>query len=300
MKRISAVVLFVGILTVSVFAVTSCGDDNLYTGVFTTTSENQAGFIPINPVINNQPKTVTITYDDNIIEKLKTVNDGDTVILKHGTYDLIEAYKDYYGDDFWDTYDGYLDNDDEFYQGLPIKRGTKWICSPNAEIVCIYNGDNPNVEKYFSPINTGDGYSITGLNLRSKGCRYAIHDDFNTSATPRICEMRNCHIVSETSRAIGGGLGVSNSYIFDGNYFEGATASITYHNNGVNARSQMNITNNYFVGTVSFRHYGTSTDKSTVLLSGNSMSDNYQLIQEIEGGVIENIEVIAWNNEIRQ
>lgn len=178
-------------------------------------------------------------------------------------------------------------------------RGSKWICSPNAKFTCIYEGNNPNVDYYFSPINTGDGYSITGLNLHSSGCRYAIHDDLNTSATPKICEMRNCKIIDDTSRAIGGGLGISNNYILEGNYFKGNTYSITYHNNSVTVRNQMTITNNYFDGKVSFRNYGESTEKSSIIFSGNSQSVQYELIQEVPGQTTDNIEVFAWNNEIR-
>ena len=182
---------------------------------------------------------------------------------------------------------------------MPCKRGTKWICSPNAKFTCIYTGSNTNVSTYFSPLNTGDGYSINGLNLHSSGCRYAIHDDFNTSATPRICEIRNCKIVEDTSRAIGGGFGISNNYILDGNYFKGYTYSITYHNNGVTVRNQMTITNNYFDGKVSFRNYGASTEKSTIMFVGNSQSENYELIQEVPSQPVDNIEVFAWNNIVR-
>ena len=241
-----------------------------------------------------------MTAEENLLEVL-LLHQGDTIYVPAGHYDIIEMYKAYVGATYFDTYKDYTSGGSNIGRGLPVYNGTKLICSPGAFFTCHYTGNNAAVKAYFSAFATGDGFTLDGLHLETSGLRYAVHDDFNGSSKPYKSIFKNCHIRDEY-RAIGGGMGTQGVYEITGCYFgnDAGSNDVAYHNNARDGRNHFTISNNYFENNLSLRHYGAATTPSDCLVSGNSFGSNIEVKFENAEYSNENINLLAWGNEIRK
>ena len=240
------------------------------------------------------------TPNDNLVDFF-TMHQGMTIKLSPGEYDIIEHYKQKFGDDYWDNYTGYTSGFGIIGAGLPLYSGTKLICSPGAKVSCKYSGENQNVKDYFSAFACGNGYEINGLWLDCENCRYAIHDDFNTVETQFNVTIKNSHI-ENTEQAIGGGMGVCGNYLFENNYIESSVNwyDMRYHNNANNAKNRLTFIGNYFAKRLRIANYGVSAEHTTeCFISNNSMMASIIHDNEDPNYTIENIIVYEWNNVIR-
>lgn len=240
-----------------------------------------------------------MTASENLLEVL-LAHQGDTIYVPAGEYDIIQIYKAYAGEAYFDTYEGYTSGGDNIGRGLPVYDGTALICSPAAKFTCHYTGANANVAAYFSAFATGDGFTIDGLQLETSGLRYAIHDDFNGSAAPYKSIIRNCHI-RDARRAIGGGAGAQGIYEIVGNYFgnDAGSSDVAYHNNARAGRNHFTVMGNYFEHNLSLRHYGAATTPSACMVSGNSFGGGIEVRFENDEFTNENMALYEWNNTIR-
>jgi hypothetical protein len=229
------------------------------------------------------------------------VNPNTTVILEAGTYDVVSEYG------------GELNGN-----GLTIGNGTHLICSPQAKVICHYSGDNQYAKQFFSVLNAGDGdFTIEGLNIECSNIRYCVHDELEGRDGHRTHKYINCNMsidnsqspyVNNYTQCIGGGLGKECTIeIFGGVYYTAydptKIGTISFHNAyNDGAKSSIHIHNVYCKGDQSgirFGYYGASTEVTPCVVSNCSVA--YAPIMRAENSDFNNVnmELIAWNNEVR-
>ena len=289
-----------------------------------------SSLIPLYNTIGSDKKSFVVNKsgggDYNSLSKCildnKDISDL-TIYLKPGIYDIIEEFKSYYGDTFFDTYSNPDSPDSPSYRiyGLPLGNRIKIIGCQNALVKCDYTGSNSEVSLYFSPFNTfGEGFSLIGLNIEASNVRYAVHDEYRGSISePYTAEYKSCRIKIDNSmniafggkQCIGGGLGANATIMIKDCVFvtvANGVDAVSYHNSAdASAKSYITCTGNYIEGTNGFRFswFGYSQEITEILLSNNNVGK--ATIVRAETGPdspwgpspYENIEVIEWNNVIR-
>ena len=242
---------------------------------------------------------IVLTPNDDIIQTLLD-NAGADIYFESGNYDIIQIYKNKYGDDYFDNYAGY-NTSNPADRGLPVLRGTKLSFSQGAYFTAIYEGQNSSVWLNFSAFALERNVVIDGLILNTKDVRNPIHDDFDnyTSGTTII---KNCHITAN-SLIIAGGFGAHEDVVIENNYFSTTRTGeydISYHNSSLtNAQSRMIIKDNYLNKGIRLAYYGTSTLLTNIYVTNNSMAYDVTEEAETSSSTTVNISVKKWNNEIR-
>lgn len=243
-----------------------------------------------------------------------------TVYVYRGTYDIIEEFKEYYGDDFFDNFIS------SSPKGIYLYNGVKVIFSSDAEVTCNYEGTNSNVMALFSPFNYGAsggvGFTLENLTLKAKNCRYCIHDEAGSNDLIYKNVYRNCNLYLDNSmntawrfhQCIGGGVGVNAEIIIENCIFESEYENsidninlagiVSYHNSASQyAKNRIVIKDSYFkgYGTARISWYGQSQKISEAIISGNSFGSAIQYRQETSDGSspYQNFELYDFNNEIR-
>lgn len=257
-----------------------------------------------------------ITVHVGATQKVKKIKDGvefatqfqnSKVIIDEGTYDLIQEF----GNEFFENYDS------SSSMGMELKNNVHLIFSPNANIICNYNGNNTYVMSRFSPFNAGVyGYTLENCNLEAKRCRYCIHEERGGTNDFYNIKYKNCNLKNDDDnvnsysggQCIGGGLGHQGIVSIEGCTFESinhfsTNKPVSYHNNysssDTTAKSKVIIKDNYFKsGTIKCTWCGTSTNKSEFLISNNKLNENIIVQAERQEDTINNIEVLAFNNDI--
>lgn len=244
----------------------------------------------------------------------EAMKEGDTLIVHAGTYDL---YTEFGGDDFFGSYSSNSPH------GLYLKNNCKYIFSTNAVVKFNYTGSNSSVNTRFSPLNClndhGCGsFELIGCRIEAKGCRYCVHDDLSGYDLPNTHKYMGCVFILDNSananwksaQCIGGGFSRNSlidiaSCVFDGivhSTFAGTPFECTWHNQAsVNTRSFLTIHDCYFKkGSISVRYYGDSELLSSCIVTNNSVKSAIDVRAESpSGSPYENIELLAWNNDIR-
>lgn len=243
-----------------------------------------------------------------IVEAINYINDNNimdaTLYIGAGTWDLISELGS-----------AYVESVSSSKRGLYLKNRIHVICSSKALITCKYIGSNASTKEWLSAFNAGEyGFTLENANIETDNIRYSIHDEYGYSgSTPYYNKYINCrmkHTNGQYVNCIGGGLGIDGYVEIRGCYFEGdATAGnprlVYYHANNelgvTDAKGIMEIHDNYFdgLGTFGVNTYGDSEEMSTAYVSNNSLGSE---LLKIEGSYApnDNIEMIAWNNEIRE
>ena len=171
---------------------------------------------------------------------------------------------------------------------------------------------------------TYNNFLVEGLKITTKRTRYAIHDELGGSTTPvrkwEVHEYRNNEFVHDNTgntrsanAVLGCGLGRNTRLIFHDNYVENNSIvnndpsnvdfnCIFVHNNiNAGARGFVDIRGNYLTrGKVIIAYYGASTLVTRALIHGNSYLVAPQLRQETQDYSNVNMEMIVYNNELRQ
>ena len=246
---------------------------------------------------------------DAIGEAVKYYNA--TVIVKSGTYDLVEEYGQTYLDSLSSGDYGMM-----LYNGINIK------CSPNAHITFNYNGTNPWIIANFSPFNTGNdlGYTIDGMNCTARNCRYILHDDPRPEAKTKYSynTVKNCYFEMYSSpgyadwinhQIIGGGLGDATSIVIENcifnDNFTGVQSynAVSYHNSTSGSsdyESKITIKDCYFMNgnKVAFEGYGDATSKTKVIVTNNNLQNGDADIT-YSSTAADNMTVYKWNNVSR-
>lgn len=262
--------------------------------VFTVEKDGKGDFATIKEALET-----AVLYPNSIVK------------VGQGIFDLIEEF----GADYFANLGAVGNSGLELYNDITVE------FTSNTLVTCHYTGDNSNVMRYFSPFNLKKsegyfgGFTIKNLHLECSNVRYGIHDESNASNLPYKNKYFNCNIKVDNRnntafsarQCIGGGLGSASEIIIRDCVFEsvvdsgtGGTGIVSYHNGG-NGRSDIIIKDCYFKGndTVKASWHGTSTKISTMTMSGCSVGSAPYCVSEASGDTIENMELIAWNNEIR-
>lgn len=252
----------------------------------------------------------------------EAVNHKNSIVyVDDGEYNIEEEFKAIYGDDFFNNFE------QSSRRGLYLDNGIKIIMSPNTVIKFHYSGDNANVKELFSPFNFAPysqystkkseihGFELHGGIIDVKNARYCSHDDPSSFNKPYINKYINVQMKLDNTEntvwgahnCIGAGLGMYGEFNVESCTFEtvgskNTTASISIHNTAQpNAKSFISIRDNYLYGnnTIRLLYYGSSELKTKAVVCGNSVSRQIELKPNTSDSTIENIELVAWNNEIR-
>ena len=248
-----------------------------------------------------------ITIDKNgngkytsILKALKTEGVRTKFKILPGTYDIEQEYKDYYGDDYFEKYTGYLEYKDMFDTGLWLGECVEVYGIGDVILEFNYNGNNKNVLSYFSVINLNVNSVLDNVTIKvgNNNCRYHIHDDFSFDCDGKNV-IRNCSFYgcSHNKTAIGGGMGRHMTYTVENNDFHCDTEnniSVSYHNSTeANVSNKLYVRNNYCEGKIRVMPYGASTNITLAIVCNNYAT---QVTYEKGDATIDNIKLIAFNN----
>ena len=251
-------------------------------------------------------KTVTVgaAGDYPTILGALLANQGDTrVLVLPGTYDVHDEYIRQYGSEYFTDYTGYAGSADKFDAGLYLYGGCELIGIGEVNITFDYQGDNDNVRKYFSPLNTTQNNVVENINFHigDGSCRYIIHDDFASEGGTNI--FRSCTFdgASHLTTSMGCGMGAANTYIIEGCCFTGNTGiDIAYHNGFEDGVNKVIVRDCHCTGAIRGAHYGPSVNKSKMIVSGCKATRVYLIHGDEATYPNENIELVAWNNDTAQ
>lgn len=234
-----------------------------------------------------------------ILEALINSEEGQTIEVLGGVYNIKNEYMTIYGNSYFDNYQGYATQNPQD-AGYYLKKGIKLIGKGSVELVFDYSSSNQNVHEYFSPINTTSDNVVENITITvSENCRYHIHDDFAGDSIyyQGVNVFRNLIFNGKSSKntTMGCGMGISNIYIIENCYFNQDYINISYHNS-VSANAGANrlyISSCYGKGIVRIIPIGTSTVKTQCFVSNCRFET---ITKDAPASDVDNIELIKWNN----
>ena len=235
------------------------------------------------------------------------------VYIGDGEYDIIG--------EFGSSYMAAVDSTHNW--GIELKNRIHLIGSARTVIKAINveagNTNFTNIKTYFSVFNAGEyGFTIENLTIIDDSIRYSVHDDLgNAGSTPYHNRYLNCSMTHTNGMypdCIGAGIGEDGYIEIRGCYFDGdairngtpVTRYVYWHGNNnsqiTNAKGRIFVTDNYFckTGTFKLMNYGNSTTKTIAYISNNSFGSEPEILNgSSPNPIIVNMEMVKWNNEIR-
>lgn len=252
---------------------------------------------------------------DSLVDAVTTLTQMDNAYLfvGAGEWDIIS--------EFGPVYMGNVSSSASTW-GLVLKNNIHIVGSSKSIIKAINvsgSANFDNIKQYFSVFNAGaKGFTIENLTIVDDSIRYSVHDDLgNAGATPYHNRYINCSMTHTNGMypdCIGAGIGQDcyveiRGCVFDGDEIwsgQPATRYVYYHGNNdnsvTNAKAKIIVCDNYFKksGTFKMTNYGNSTTVSTAYVSNNSFGSAPAVTNgSYPSPIIENMEMIKWNNEIR-
>lgn len=197
--------------------------------------------------------------------------------------------------------------------GLELKNNIHIIGTAKTIIQARYTGTTQNTREYFSVFNAGAyGFTLENVKIVADNIRYIIHDDRGSGgSTPYVNKFINCDMKLTSGyygdTVIGGGLGINGTIEIRNCRLEGSAGThrlAYYHGNNyqgeTGAKCTIIVQGCYFAGDGSFdvTKYGDSTEMSTAYLSNNSFGSAPQVTSGSYAPQ-DNMQIVAWNNEIR-
>ena len=286
----------------------------------TYTPPSRVGYVRIQTItsIGNDTNAVSIINSTPKIFHVEKDGSGDFTKLSDAINEAVR-YMDstvYVGRGTWNIIDelgvgtDYIVSSDN--RGLVLKNRVKVICASDSKITCNYTGSDSDTITWLSAFNAGPlGFTLENATIESSKCRYSVHDERDTDSDSYNNYYINCRMTHDNTnggynQCIGGGLGLDGHVIIDGCIFENPARTnyqiVYYHNSAGSGKSFVEVKGSYFKGTntLGFQWYGSSpaTQKSTLFAHGNSLGSAIQHTGA-SGAMIENTEVVSFNNEIR-
>ena len=230
------------------------------------------------------------------------------------------------------VYEGTYDLTQEFAQeisaatggvGIELKNNVYVEFLSGSYVKAIFNQSSEWISTYFQPFYAGgSGFTLDGLNIEAKNCRYCVHDERGGADVKYHNIYKNCVMkftmddpsvsggTSHFMQCIGGGMGKYGFIEIIGGYYETINnllpdhqEPITYHNGRTaGCDGKIFITGVFLAdkGRIRISSYGTSTIKSKVYVSNCSMyTDVYESLEVPSEYTTVNFEVFKWCNEIR-
>lgn len=228
------------------------------------------------------------------------VDTGETIMVKPGTYDIVQEYVDLFGQS---VVDSLADSTDlgGFQYGIRILN-RKVIFQPGSHVVCDWTGHTVNGTHRFSAFAVAYNAEIEGLDLDSTATFYAIHDDYGTYREYYKNIYRNCRLIGHNlvnQNVIGGGCKPYSRTIIENCYVDNNASGtcVRYHNTNLSQAAEpvVWVSNSYFAQALSFRWYGTQTTKMTAYVNNCHAAS---ITKGAEGSSTnDNVDLIMWNNE---
>ena len=257
---------------------------------------------------------ITITIGEN--GQYKTLREGMSyacslksakVIVEEGIYDLTKEFADV------------ISNPIEGNMGIELKNDVHVIFKPGAYVKAILPLNNT-LRTYFNPFFMAGSFVLEGLNIEVANTRYCVHDEgagrYKVKTTYRNCTMKNHSdiYIDATGehcfyQCIGGGMGLHHEVEIQNCYFESMkgdssdVAAVSYHN-GYSERcdGKIFVSNSYFAfnNTFSVQYYGNSTIKTRAFVNNCSLGKPLITKAEIVDSTIVNMEILEFNNTVRE
>ena len=311
----------------------STGSNTTVSGSFTAPS-NGTIYISVHKTASNFVLTTDVDLYNSISTNTYYSIDAEGIprvyrVEKDGTGDfasLVDAINEatryfdsivYVGDGTWDLINElgstYVESVSSTKRGIYLKNRIHLIFSSQAVVQCIYEGTRADTIAWLAAFNSGEyGFTLENANIVTGNIRYCVHDERGSNTDAYFNKYINCKMYHDSSfvqggqnQCIGGGMGCDGYVDIEGCTFENPNVSgeplVSFHNTASVGKSNVNVRNCYVAGsnTMRFRYYGQSTEKSIVVCSGNSLGSPIITGPETSGSTIENIELVAWNNEVR-
>lgn len=233
-----------------------------------------------------------------------------TVYVGAGEWDIVDEFGSTYMEAVQESYNN----------GNYLKNRIHMVFSSDSVVVANYEGSRETTMECFSPFNSGIyGFTLENINIQCSNVRYCVHDERQTNTDQYTSRYINCKMKLDNSentgtttcQCIGGGLGTNGHIIIIGGDYEGINTAhipssgyvpISYHNSWGSGKSRIDISNVYIhEGSIRLNWYGPSTDMTECYVTGCSFTHAIVSGPETQDSRSENenIEIIAWNNEIR-
>lgn len=235
--------------------------------------------------------------------------DGAKIIVEDGLYDIAEEFKAVYGISYFNNYE----NAD--ITGIQLKHHVHLCFSPGAKVVFDGSFGNSTFVNGFGPFHSAAlGFTIEGLNIESKNCRYSVHDERNSEVDFYHNVYKNCTMshdnttVGNYHQCIGGGLGARGLIEVQGCVFTSKAAEnvdtpvVSWHNSAhADAKSKILVCDNYIANKGHFRFgdHGTSLNMTEIIVCGNSFGTDIKHVRETSSDTVTNGIIYSFNNEIR-
>ena len=205
---------------------------------------------------------------------------GEDVVVKAGTYDLVEEYRAYFGSGIFDTMSDRTEGMNLFQYGLIINNRTVRFLK-GAVVVCDLAGTKYGAlvdgNHRFSPFNLGSNAVLDGLTCHATGTWYLIHDDFGDESAYYTNIIKNCTLTMTrpgNRNVIGGGTRPHSTSIISGccldNGLSKQSETVRYHNcDYPGAAPSVLIENCRVNGFIGARYYGAQKNpKMTFTVTG--------------------------------
>ena len=275
-------------------------NQDIYIGVH----PNGVGYEPYTMVARNRSYHA-ISNGDSILAAVKYcyANNIPKLIIGAGTYNIINEYKAFYGNSYFDDYVDY--SLDLFDAGIWL-HDIELKFEAGSKVIANYTGNNQNVIDNFSAFATGNNVIIDGLTLDAVNLRYGIHSDYNSGDSESYYIVRNSDLKNvrpDGNKCIGAGLGKHVFWLFENTIFRttGNYYAMRIHNNvSSEAESKIIVKDCYIDGNgyFKFNAYSTSTKQTIIQLCGCSYKTNPVVDRETPESN-DNFTLIAWNNQKR-
>lgn len=247
-----------------------------------------------------------------------TQQKNSVVYVHTGTYDLTQEFATE------------LSGNMSSYTGLKPYNGVHIIGEAGAVVTAIFDTVDVNRYMFFSPfvaVSEHDGsqyaycdFTIENLTIKSKDCRYCVHDDPYGQGTYTHkyinCIMENTNTMTGQSNAIyipciGGGLGEHSTIIVDGGTYKASNSvalsgapstnetqcAISYHNSNYSATVQSTIIIKDVVlldyGFFRFQAYGSSPYMTNVYII--NCKTGLPTVKGIIGNATDNVTISEYN-----
>lgn len=230
------------------------------------------------------------------------------VIVHPGVYDLAEEFAE--------------EINNHSKTGILLHNGVHVTFMAGSYVKCEIDVSNEWAYSNFEPFYAYKDFTLENAHIVCRNTRYCVHDELNGASTYRHryinCHMEytNEHPSANFTQCIGGGMGEHGYVEIVGGYYKSFSLyhqshyesaddmqqPITFHN-GVNATcdGKIVIKDVYLAdkGYFRFGMYGSSSKKTTIYISGCRMyKAPFLMNEQWNDSQIQNMEVIAWNNEI--
>ena len=230
------------------------------------------------------------------------------VIVHPGVYDLAEEFAE--------------EINNHSGTGILLHNGVHVTFMTGCYVKCEIDVSNEWAYSNFGPFYAYKDFTLENAHIVCRNTRYCVHDELNGASTYHHryinCHMEytNEHESAIFTQCIGGGMGeygyieiIGGYYKSSSNYYQSHYESaddmqqpITFHN-GVNATCDGKIViKDVFLadkGYFRFGMYGSSNKKTPIYISGCRMyKEPFLMNEQWNESQVQNMEVIAWNNEI--